>query len=57
MSESNMVDDDLDLNPASDSLETAQPIGQGAQFAAEIAHGAEGGFDGRAPTVQRSTEE
>ena len=57
MSESNMVDDDLDLHPASDSLETAHPIGQGAQSAAEIAHGAEGGLDCCAPTVQRSTEE
>ncbi len=57
VSEANMVDDDLDLNPTADSGQTANPVGQRTQTAADIAHGAEGGFDRSAPTVQRSAEE
>ena len=45
VSEANMVDDDLDLNPTADSGQTANPVGQRTQPAADIAHGAEGGFD------------
>lgn len=45
VSEANMVDDDVDLNPTADSRQTANPVRQRTQSAADVAHGAEGRFD------------